>query len=146
MGQHVMHTLPPSSLTMQEKKPPNKGGKRSQMGGGVWDSHRPPSTTPREWEGVGSRRHICAILPLRQLWGAMTGYVVAPCPPSPLVLTKNPGNDDDQVVVVIPAPLSPYSLPSSILPHHSHLLPFPFGSDVVVVALDMGSVIIVGRW
>ena len=116
------------------------------MEGGVWDSHWPPSTMLREREGVGSRRHICAILPLRQLWGAMTGYVVAPCPPSPLVLTKNPGNNDDQVVVIIPAPLSPYSLPSSILPHHPHLLPFPFGSDVVVVALDMGSVIVVGRW
>ena len=101
-----MHTLPPSSLAMQEKKPPNEGGKQSQTGGGVWDSHQPPSMTLWEWEGVGSRRHICAILPLRQLWGATTGYVVAPCPPSPLVLTKNPGNDDDQVVVIVPAPLS----------------------------------------
>ena len=111
----------------------------------MWDSHRPLSTTLQEREGVGSRRHVCAILPLHQLWGAMAGYVVAPCPPSPLVLTKNPGNNDDQVVVVIPAPLSLYSLPSSVLPHHPHLLLFPFGSDVVVVALDMGSVIVVGQ-
>ena len=102
--------------------------------------------TPREREGVGSRRHVCAILPLHQLWGATTYSVVAPCPPSPLALTKNPGNDDDLVVVVIPAPLSPYSLPSSVLPHHPHLLLFPFGSDVVVVVLDMGSVVVVGRW
>ena len=58
MGQHVMHTLPPSSLMTQEKKPPNEGGKRSQTGGGVWDSHRPLSTTPR----VGTKGHICAPL------------------------------------------------------------------------------------
>ena len=103
----------------------------------MWDSHRPLSTTLQEREGVGSRRHVCAILPLHQLWGAMAGYVVAPCPPSPLVLTKNPGNNDDQVVVVIPAPLSLYSLPSSVLPHHPHLLLFLFGSDVAMVAFDV---------
>ena len=70
--------------------------------------------------------------------------VVAPCPPSPLVLTENAGNKDVQVILVIPAPLSPYSLPLSVLPHHPHLLPFPFGSDVVVVGLDMGGVVVVG--
>ena len=53
-----MHMLPPSLLTTQEKKPPNEGGKRSQTGGGVWDSHQPPSTAPQ----VGTKGHICAPL------------------------------------------------------------------------------------
>ena len=76
-----------------EKNTPHKGGKRSQTGGGVWDSHRPSSTTLREREGVGSRRHVCAILPPRrcqELRGTMAYPVVAPCPPSLHILSPPP--------------------------------------------------------
>ena len=65
-------------------------------------------------------------------------------PLHPLLATKHPGEDDEQVVVVVPLPLSSRSLPSSVLPHHPHLLPFPFGSDVAVVVLDLGGVVVVG--
>jgi hypothetical protein len=59
----------------------------------VWDSHRPSSTTLQEREGVGSRRHVCAILPPRcwqELRGTTTYPVVAPCPPSLHILSPPP--------------------------------------------------------
>ena len=73
-----------------EKNTPHKGDKRSQMGGGMWDSHWPSSMTLREREGVGSRRHVCAILPphrCQELQGTTTYPVVAPCPPSLHILS-----------------------------------------------------------
>ena len=71
----------------------------------------------------------------QELQGTTTYPIVVPRPPSPLVLTKDPGDDDDLLVVVL-SPLPSHSPPPSVLPHCPHLLLFPFGSDVVVVALD----------
>ena len=59
----------------------------------MWDSHHPSSTMLQEWEGVGSRRHICAILPphcCQELQGTMTYLVIAPCPPSLHILSPPP--------------------------------------------------------
>ena len=36
--------------------------------------------------------------------------------------------------------LSPFPCPLSILPHHPHLLLFLFGSDVAMVALNVGGI------
>ena len=87
----------------------------------------------------------CPLVVIEDCGGQRRGMSLCPGPPlHPLLVTKHLGEDDEQVVIVVPLPLSLRSLPSSVLPHHPHLLPFPFGSDVVVVVLDLGGVIVVG--
>ena len=99
----------------------------------------PPSSTipPNCWGGKRVRmgRHVTTCRPV----------IVALHPPP--LSTKTPGNDDTcrrSPSSSSPSPrlLSPFPFPSpsSILPHHPHLLLFPFGSDVAMVALDVGGV------
>ena len=131
MGQHVMHMLPLSSLTTQEKKPPNEGGKRSQTGGGMWDSHQPPSTTPQ----VGTKGHICAPLSSSRTPGDNDIPRCCPLPSIPPGVDKSSGGRQ-RLACRRPFPPPLAFSPPSVLPHHPHLLLFPFGSDVAVVALD----------
>jgi hypothetical protein len=50
----------------------------------------------------------CPLVVVKNSRRTTTGYVVAPCPSIPPLLMKNPGNDDEQVVFVIPL-LLPFS-------------------------------------
>ena len=87
--------------------PPNKGQTNSERTG-VWVSCRPLSTTPRR----GTRGHRCATLSfvvVKNSGGETTYPSFPPAPPS-LLLMKYPGNDDEQVVMVIPL-LLPLLLP-----------------------------------
>ena len=78
------------------------------------------------------------------MWVTHATPVVVALHPPPLS-TRTPGNNDEHrrsPFSSSPSPrlLSPFPCPSSILPHRPHLLLFPFGSDVAMVALDVGGV------